>query len=271
MRISEAFKCSDGTVLNVDSAGQGAPVLFQHGLCGDANQTDEAFPPKAGFRRITVEVRGHGPSHAGDLTRLSIATFAEDIAAYIETHLPFPLPIGGISMGAAIALRLAVHRPDLVKALVLVRPAWITAAQPANMQPNAEVGRLLQALPAKEAKAAFLVGETARHLSQEAPDNLASLTGFFHREPLSVTAALLTRISQDGPGVSDQDLARLSLPVLILGHTRDAIHPIASARALAERIPSARFKDITPKAESRSRYLADLHLAISSFLKDLPQ
>ncbi len=268
MRRSRPFPCADGTVLNVDTAGEGAPVVFQHGLCGDAGQTHEAFPAEAGFQRVTVEARGHGASQAGELSRLSIPAFASDIAAFIEANLAAPVVTGGISMGAAIALRLAVKRPELVKALVLVRPAWVTASAPANMRPNAEAGQLLGALPPEEARAAFLASGTGRRLAAEAPDNLASLTGFFSRKPVDVTAALLTRIAQDGPGVTDAEIARLSVPVLILGHERDVIHPIASAKALADRIPLARFIEITPKAESRARHVADLHRAIGAFLKD---
>ncbi len=39
------LRTSDGTRLNVDTAGEGMPVVFLHGLCGDAGQTSERFPP----------------------------------------------------------------------------------------------------------------------------------------------------------------------------------------------------------------------------------
>ncbi|MCM2474472.1 alpha/beta hydrolase [Rhizobium sp. CG5] len=269
MNGSRLFETSDGTRLNVDSDGEGAPVFFQHGLCGDAGQTREVFPVEAGFCRITVEARGHGGSQPGPFKRLSIATFADDIAAYIETSLTAPVVIGGISMGAAIALRLAVKRPDLVKALILARPAWLTTAAPDNMAPNAEVGRLLQTLPPDEAKAAFLAGPIGQRLAAQAPDNLASLTGFFARQPIAVTAALLTAISSDGPGVTDEEVSRIVVPTLVIGHDQDVIHPIAYAHELAERIPAARFVQITPKTDSRTHYVADFRHAMSTFLKEL--
>lgn len=269
MSESRSFETADGTRLFVDAEGEGVPVVFQHGLCGDASQTAEAFPPDAGFRRITVEMRGHGRSEAGPLERLSIATFASDIARYIETALAGPVVIGGISMGAAIALRLTVTRPDLVRALILARPAWVTASAPGNMAPNAEVGRLLETLPPQEARAAFLDGATGRRLAADAPDNLASLTGFFARTPLHVTAALLRAISGDGPGISDDSLARIAVPSLVIGHAHDVVHPLAHAHALAERIAGARLVEITPKADSRSLYVADFRHAMATFLKEL--
>lgn len=267
--MNATFETNDGTVLNVDTAGEGTPVVFLHGLCGDANQTAEAFPQAPGFRRVTIEARGHGRSQPGALDKFSIETFANDVAAYIEANLEAPVVIGGISMGAAISLRLAVKRPDLVRALVIARPAWLMASAPKNMAPNAEVGNLLAQLPQPAAKAAFLAGALGRNLAAEAPDNLASLTGFFTREPIDVTAALLSAISKDGPGMTEVELARIAVPVLVLGHERDFIHPIAHARALAEKIPAARFVQITPKVEDKAQYLADFHHAMYTFLKDL--
>lgn len=267
--MNSSFVTDDGTELHVDVAGEGTPVFFLHGLCGDAGQTAEAFPPEPGYQRITIEARGHGRSQPGPLNKLSIETFANDVAAYIEANLNAPVIVGGISMGAAISLRLAVKRPDLVRALVLARPAWLMSAAPQNMLPNAEVGELLTRLPPSEAKATFLAGEIGMQLAANAPDNLASLCGFFARDPIPVTAALLNAISADGPGIAEQDLFRLTCPTLVLGHERDLIHPITHARVLAKSIPAARFVQITPKVESKAQYLADFHQAMRTFLKDL--
>jgi pimeloyl-ACP methyl ester carboxylesterase len=263
------FTTKDGTELNVDTTDNGPAVIFQHGLCGDAGQTREAFPSGSGFQRITIESRGHGSSQASDPGKLSIATFTDDISDFIEQELGGPVVVGGISMGAAISLRLAVKRPDLVKALVIARPAWVTARAPANMAPNAEVGRLLKSLDPEAAKAAFIAGETGQRLAGEAPDNLTSLMGFFARQPIEVTAALLTAISNDGPGVTEEEVRALQIPTLVIGHERDLIHPLSYARAIAELIPGAHFAEITPKAENRARYVSDFHEAMRNFLKEL--
>lgn len=198
----------------------------------------------------------------------SIARFAGDVAALIET-LDRPVVLGGISMGAAIACRLAVMRPDLVRALVLVRPAWMTDAGPANMAPNAEVGALLSRLPADEARGTFADGRTAKTLVQTAPDNLASLMGFFDRKPQQDTARLLLAISADGPGIATADLRALKVPVLICATTEDAIHPAAHAHALAELIPRARLVGLPPKGRDKPAHLAALNSAMTRFLKEI--
>jgi pimeloyl-ACP methyl ester carboxylesterase len=259
----------DGLALRVDDAGgAGMPVMFQHGLCGEAGQTEEAFPDDPRFRRITLECRGHGASEAGPVAIFSIATFADDLAALIEANGLAPVVVGGISMGAAIALRLAVRRPDLVRGLILARPAWVTRAAPENMAPNAEVGRLLAALPADEAQKAFLANESAKRLAETAPDNLASLQGFFSRKPQTVTAALLQAIAGDGPAVSEKEVQSIGAPTLVIGCGRDAVHPLAHAETLTALIPDARLVKITAKADSRTHYVADFRAALSAFLTD---
>ena len=168
----------DGLALAVAETGTGRPVLFQHGLCGMAAQTAEVFPENLGWRRLTLECRGHGRSDAGAAEDFSLATFADDLAAFIETRQLAPVVLGGISMGAALAMRLAVKRPDLVRALVLARPAWLTEAGPANLLPNIVVGDLLDRFPPAEALRRFEATPLAHQLAAEAPDNLATLRGF---------------------------------------------------------------------------------------------
>ena len=169
-------------------------------------------------------------------------------------------------MGAAIALRLAVTRPELVRALVLARPAWVTDRAPDNMRPNAYVGDLLKHLSAKEAEEKFLGSDIARQLKEEAPDNLQSLKNFFSRAPQHVTAALLTRISADGPNVTRAQVAQISVPTLIIGHEDDLIHPLSYAKELHSLIPRSELAIITSKVRDKARYVQDFQAALSQFL-----
>ena len=250
--------------LAVHQRGTGLPVVFQHGLCGDMRQTFEGFPQTGAYRLLTLECRGHGQSEMSGPH--SIAQFSDDVIALILT-LKGPVVLGGISMGAAIAMRVAVIRPDLVRALILVRPAWGTDAAPQNMEPNAEVGRLIATL-GTQARATFAASATAARLSVEAPDNLASLMAFFDREPLAATAALLLAIAADGPGLTDLQLAGLRIPALICGTTEDAIHPIRHAQRVADLIPLAVLVRLPPKGRDKPAHLAALHAAITDFLKE---
>jgi pimeloyl-ACP methyl ester carboxylesterase len=257
--------CNDA-LLRVFDSGEGFPVLFQHGLGGDEAQVRANFPDGPRFRRITVECRGQGASTAGSVRPFSIAMFADDVLAAADARGVARFVAGGISMGAAIALRLAIRHPDRVAALILARPAWMQEPAPENMQPYAEVAEWLRRLPPKEARSAFVASPIGERLKREAPDNLASLLGFFDRPDAKLTADLLADIAADGPGVSDAEIAAIDVPTLVIGHGIDIAHPLAYAQDLASRIAGATLAEITPKATDKARHTAEFRAAVQSFL-----
>jgi pimeloyl-ACP methyl ester carboxylesterase len=253
-----------GGAVHVVDVGEGFPVIFQHGLGGDRNQVAESFPDRPGLRRVTVECRGHGLSPSAEARHYAIAGFADDVLAVADAKGFDRFVIGGISMGAAIALRLAVRHPERIRALVLVRPAWLWGNAPDNMQPFAEAGRLMRT-HGKSGRDLFLASATGRRLAAEAPDNLASLAGFFDRDNLNGVADLLEAIACDGPGVREADIAALTMPVLVVGNAQDAVHPLDYAQRLAALTAGAHFSEITPKAVDRTRYTAELRAALAAF------
>lgn len=252
--------------LRVFDTAVGYPVVFQHGLGGDEVQVRANFPDGPAFRRITVECRAQGGSSPGTTRPFSIAVFSDDVLAAADTRGVGRFVAGGISMGAAIALRLAVRHPDRVSALILARPAWVDEAAPGNMRPYAEVARLLHDLPPDAARSAFAASGTAARLRREAPDNLVSLDGFFGRPDSALTATLLADIAADGPGVSAEEIAAIGVPTLVIGHGIDLAHPLTYAEALAGRIPHAELAVIPPKATDKAAHTQAFRAAVAAFL-----
>jgi pimeloyl-ACP methyl ester carboxylesterase len=254
----------DGATLLGTDTGEGPAVVFQHGLGGDEAQVAQTFP--LGFRRITLECRGHGGSGLGERRPFSFEMFADDVLATADRAGLDRFVAGGVSMGAGIALRLACRHPERVTGLILVRPAWTFSPAPQNMQPIAEVAELLLEHSADEARTIFARSDTAARLYREAPDNLSSLLGYFDRPDAKAFAQVLADISADGPGVSESDAARLDIPALVIGNEIDAVHPLSTAYALAAAIPNSTFAEITPKARDSAKHFAELHEQISFFL-----
>lgn len=258
----------DGIILSGVDVGSGYPVVFQHGLGADEAQVAEIFPEEAGLRRLTLECRAQGGSEPGPAQALSIATFAEDVLAFCDARGVSRFAVGGISMGAAIALRIAVKAPERVSKLVLARPAWLWSAAPETMRPFVEVAALLRRPDAQAGLAAFQGSATGQALARDAPDNFASLCRFFAVRDREVTAELLAGIAADGPGVSEADIGALSVPTLVIGHAIDSVHPLGYARMLAERIATAHLVEITPKAVDRLRYVEEFRAALAHFLRE---
>ena len=82
--------------LNYTDVGTGLPLVFEHGIGGDVRQPFDRF----------------GDDLIGLLNHLGIARAV----------------LGGISLGAGVALNAATRYPERVAGLVLGRPAWLADA-----------------------------------------------------------------------------------------------------------------------------------------------
>ncbi|HEY0124732.1 MAG TPA: alpha/beta hydrolase [Rhizobium sp.] len=263
-----SFTASDGVRLNFETAGTGLPFIWQHGLGADRNQPAEVFPDIAGYQRITLECRGHGGSEVGDRDKLSIERFSQDVLELMR-HLELTsVIIGGISLGAAIALRVAAMAPSSVRGVILARPAWVIDPAPDTLKPYVEVARLLKTYGPIEGAQCFEQSPSLAEVEKASPDNAQSLRWFFERPRRDSTEDLLSRIPLDGPGVSEETMRSLSVPVLVIGNACDYVHPIATARALADIIPGAEFREITGKSISKDAYVADFKRELAMFLTE---
>jgi pimeloyl-ACP methyl ester carboxylesterase len=105
--------------------GQGPPVLLVHGWSCDGNDWCYQVPAlvEAGFRAISVDLRGHGNSSAPE-GRYGPRIFADDLAALLDQLNTGPVVAAGHSMGGATVVALAVEHPAKVRAVVPVDSAY---------------------------------------------------------------------------------------------------------------------------------------------------
>lgn len=104
----------------------GAPVLLHvHGLGGSAsNWTDLATSLQNRFGSIALDLPGWGLSDPAPDGDYSIAAAARWVTAAIEALAPSgPVHLVGNSLGGLISIRVAAHRPELVRTLTLISPA----------------------------------------------------------------------------------------------------------------------------------------------------
>lgn len=106
---------------SVEGPDDGLPMLLLHGWACDG--TDWAWlAADPAYRTVAVDHRGHGRSSPADVYTPRL--MAVDAAAVIDAlGLDRPVVVGH-SMGTVVASALAVERPDLVRALVLVDPVY---------------------------------------------------------------------------------------------------------------------------------------------------
>lgn len=126
-RTDHVFNGKDGEFHYIDWGGSGPPAHFSHatGLCA-GTYTPLAEILGRDLNLFGMDDRGHGRTRAaadpGKLHNWDI--FADDLERFIE-HLGKPVVAMGHSRGGVASLLLAVKRPDLVRALILIDPTII--------------------------------------------------------------------------------------------------------------------------------------------------
>jgi pimeloyl-ACP methyl ester carboxylesterase len=257
----------DGLKFHYRDEGQGLALVFQHGLGGDSSQPTSVYRPAAGVRLLAFDVRGHGQTHPlGDVNKLSIAVLADDLVAFLD-HLGIDgAVVGGISLGAAVAVNVGLRFPDRVLGLVLSRPAWVDGPLPENVRLYAMIARFLRDLGAKDGLDRFLGTPEYRAMERESPDCARSLIGQFEQPRAQECVARLERLAGDTPCRDRADYHRIQVPTLILGNRQDPIHPWAFAETLARLIPGSQVRAITPKSAGLEAHAADVQQAIDEFL-----
>lgn len=230
--------------------GSGArAIVLTHGLLMDSRMYSRLAPTLAeeGHRVITVDMLGHGTSaqpHA--MTEYSMPQFGHDVVALLD-HLELPQAvIGGTSLGANVALEVAVAAPARVRGLVLEMPV------------------LENALPA--AAGAFVPLALALRISQRLMGGVASLTrriprthyladmliDFVRRDPAASLAVLDGLIfGRVAPPIEERNA--LTQPTLVIGHPSDPIHPFSDADRIARELPHARLVTASSMFEWRVR------------------
>ncbi len=265
--ISRLFE-HDGIKFHYQTAGSGVPFIFQHGLGADLTQLFGLFQPPPGIQMISMDCRAHGQTTpVGPDDKISLASFADDLLALMD-HLGLQKAVlGGLSMGAAISLNLAMRHPERLLGLVMLRPAWLDGPRRDNIAVFGAVATLLRQYGPQEGLARFKKTEIYRQALAESPANAGSLAAQFMLPRAQETVARLERIPLDSPGGDRTDWRKINLPTLVMANDRDAIHPLNFGVTLAREIPGAQFEEITPKSIDPERHQKEVQRHLEKFLR----
>lgn len=107
--------------------GSGPPLILVHGSVSDYREWANQMAPLARrYRVIACSRRYHWPNPPpGADADASPDRQVDDLAALIKALGVAPAHIAGHSFGGAVALRLALRRPELVRSLILVEPGVV--------------------------------------------------------------------------------------------------------------------------------------------------
>ncbi len=238
----------EGHRIEYDSYGEGEQVIvLVHGLLMNRRMFERLGPALAerGIRAVCVDLLGHGSSdRPEDLRLYSMPLFARQVAALIEHLGVGTAVVGGTSLGANVALELAVRQPDRLQGLFLEMPVLDNAlsAVAASFTPVMlslrfgkplfeVVSRVTSALP----RTNFLLDIGLDWVRQRPGPSLAVLEGLL--------------LGETAP---HRELRRqIETPALVVGHPLDPLHPFSDAGMLIEELPNARLVEANSLLEWR--------------------
>jgi pimeloyl-ACP methyl ester carboxylesterase len=189
-----------------------------------------------------LHFRGHGRSSAPGLP-FSYAELADELLVVQQRYSATQAL--GVSLGAGALLNAAASHPDTFERLVVIIPATVDRARTgvsvarvdamASMAEAGDVDGLYELLLAEQPPALVERRVVKMWVRQQAERFLVpELTQVMRQVPASY------------PLDDSAQLARLTMPVLVIGQDGDEAHPSWLARDLAEALPDATLEIFPP-------------------------
>lgn len=213
--------------------GSGPPLLLIHGLgASHADWQKQVDFFARVFRVIAPDLRGHGDTEGeGPFT---IDRMATDVSQMLDELKIGSLFVMGHSMGGAVAMQLALFKPERVKKLVLADtlPSFVVNTFKKRLMLWSRV--LMMRFLGPEALSRRMAKQMFPHPEQEALREQVSLTNA--RTPKAIYLALLDSLSKWS--VADR-LNWLSMPIFVVAGEFDYFAP-TEAQAFADALPDGR-------------------------------
>ena len=226
-------------MLHIDVDGQGPTIVLAHGFGGSArNFGPQMRALKDHYRVVRYDARGHARSAAPhELEAYTPTAFVDDMRRVLDEVGGAAAVVGGLSMGAGIALRFALADPTRVRGLML-------CAFPAGADdPQGFAGKALRFAETIERQGLEAAGEGYVWGPNTRLDRSAVRfvrQGFLEHPAHGLALGLRGVIAQQ-PAVVDMAaaLARVVCPVLVVVGSEDG-PSLHACHALAAAMPHAR-------------------------------
>lgn len=231
----ETTKSADGTVIAYDRSGDGPPLVVVLGAFCDRKSFAPPASLTSGFTVCTYDRRGRGDS--GDTPSYSPGLEVADLAAVIEAVSGEAAFVFGHSSGAALALRAAAHGVPMAAVVAYEAPYILPGTRELAEDPAGRITALVSAGRRADA-VKFWMTDVVQAPAEVIPmmENSpmwAALQALTHTLPYDLALT-------GGQGVPVDYLAKIAVPVLVLGgaNSPDWFH--RTVEATTDAIPGAR-------------------------------
>lgn len=246
-------------------------IVLIHGLGSDGQYMLDTFGPAlpADAAVVAPDVRAHGASTLiGGAADFAFDALAREVAADARAATGDSMTdctIIGVSMGAALALRIALDGLLPVRRALFVRPSFTDQPLPPNLRAFPVIGRLLR--ESGPAKGAELFRTTAlyREVLAESPLGAAGLLAQFRYPQAAARAIRLIEVPRNRAFAAASDLGGVGVPTSVIGAPRDPVHPFGIAERWAEGL-AAPLTRLPARDDGPPAQLAALRAATAAFL-----
>jgi pimeloyl-ACP methyl ester carboxylesterase len=240
--VDERPAAKDATVLGFRihylEAGRGDPVVLLHGMGGEgARWTPTINGLCSQFRIISPDQIGFGQSDK-PLTTYHSGVFAGFLAGFMKAIAVPRATLIGQSMGAGVALYLAVHRRELVDRLVLVNGVGFRmASDPPPPPPNWHARQIANAGTLEDSRE-YLQKLYYHH--DLVTDELVEQNLILRLRSAYTIESMQTANARGLGGVTEEELRAITAPTLLVWGMNDPLSPVERADKLHGVIRSSR-------------------------------
>lgn len=219
-------------------AGSGDPVILLHGTGGEGARWMPTIKGLASnFRIISPDQIGFGQSDK-PLTTYHSGVFAGFLAGFMKAIGVPRATIVGQSMGAAVALHLAVHHPELVERLVLVDGGnYRSASDPPPPPPNWHDRQIANAGTLEESR------EYLKKLYYDhsfVTDELVEHNLILRLRSAYTIESMQTANARGLGAVTEEEVRAITAPTLLVWGMNDPLSPVANADKLNAALKNSR-------------------------------
>lgn len=236
------------STLYIETQGAGPDLVLLHGWGLHGGVWDRLLPRLTDDFRVTrVDLPGHGKSY-----EIPMPANLAEAARLVFASVPAGATWLGWSLGGLIALRAALDVPHMLRALILANttPRFITATDWPEAMPPEQLQEFATGLGRdyRETLLRFLSLQVRGDDSARA--SLRQLRDALFARGKPETAALAAGLEFLRVNDLRSELGRVRTPTLAIAGGYDRLTPPAAGKALAERIPSARYALIPKSAHA---------------------
>lgn len=255
---------SAGVRLHFTDEGSGEPLILLHGFAVNAD-LNWRLPGLTGalrreFRVIAPDLRGHGlsgkPHDAAQYGRQMVLDVLRlmDHLGLAKAH------VAGYSLGGFITLKLAAESPERLLTASVLGAGWERPDENAFLDAAEEMALALESGRGIGPIAARLGGTRAK------PSPLHTFWVWVMTRYLNDGRAL-AGVVRGTPelAVSEEDLARISVPLCVIIGSRDPMLP--GAEALRDRVPQTEFTMVPGADHLQAPRRRELRAALLAFLR----